>query len=459
VTGNIKDAAIDFEYEFKPLPQMEGKISGRKQSYEGGLMSLSGKKSTKLNLRSMGDEGEIGPIAFEFRIFDLEPRVLELASTDKASLREYLNANGGIRVYRDGVRIFGVGEQGNDWLDLDSRRVNTPSVKVGNNQIIGAIHLSRAGSSGLIEKTNREGFVANKAYSKLRQAVIYALAQVEATRWRDKERLRKTYSRKSLKEPVVAELAELREEVEERGLSDELGPFIDRIDRQFQEVRDRLLTAAGPGLTLSVVVHEVEKIILELSEALKKGVAITKVKELVKHLSDVVDGISFLVRKEGSGKEKASELIRQAIFNTEYRLKAHNIRIINGIQQGSRDFSVKCVRRLIISTLMNLVDNSIYWIENKAAARRFIYIGTSFEIDGKPALVVADSGPGLQDPPEFLVEPFFTRKPDGMGLGLHIANEIAKIHKGRLIFPEPGELTLPKEVKGAVVAFQFPQIA
>jgi signal transduction histidine kinase len=84
-------------------------------------------------------------------------------------------------------------------------------------------------------------------------------------------------------------------------------------------------------------------------------------------------------------------------------------------------------------------------------------MGTSFELDGKPSIVVADNGSGFKDPPEYLVEPFFTRKSDGMGLGLHIADEIARLHSGRLLFPEPGELDLPAQFNGAVVVFQFPK--
>jgi signal transduction histidine kinase len=455
--GTIQGGKLEFDYEFTPLPQMEGKIKGRTDTCSAEMMAIEGKKPRKLNLDDLPDYQSIGAVGFEFRIFDLETRVLELANTEKASLKEYLKSNGGIRVYRDGVRVFDMGEPGNDWLDLDSRRVNTPTVKIGNNQIIGAIHLIGGASLGLVEKTNREGFVENEAYSKFRAAVIFALSQVEATRWSDKDRLRKIYSRKTQKEPVIAELTELRQEVESRGLTKDLGQYLDRIEFQFHEVRDRLLTAAGPGLTLTVVIHEVEKIIGELSEALKHGVGLTKITALVKHLSDVVDGLTFLVRKEGTGKEKASELIRQALFNTEFRLRAHGVKVINGLEHGGRDFTVRCVRRLIISTLMNILDNSIYWLENKGASDRRIYLGTSFELDDKPALVVADNGPGFQDPSEYLVEPFFTRKPDGMGLGLHIANEIAKIHKGKLIFPEPGDISLPSQFTGAVIAFQFPK--
>jgi nitrogen fixation/metabolism regulation signal transduction histidine kinase len=106
---------------------------------------------------------------------------------------------------------------------------------------------------------------------------------------------------------------------------------------------------------------------------------------------------------------------------------------------------------------MNLIDNAIYWLENKGASNRQIYLGTTNELDDKPSIVIADNGPGFIDPPEYVIEPFFSRKPDGMGLGLHIANEVMKIHKGRLLFPEAADLSLPKQFTGAIVALQFPE--
>lgn len=42
-----------------------------------------------------------------------------------------------------------------------------------------------------------------------------------------------------------------------------------------------------------------------------------------------------------------------------------------------------------------------------------------------------------------------------MGLGLHLANEVAKVHGGRLVFPEKNDLTLPEQFTGAVVALEF----
>jgi signal transduction histidine kinase len=455
-SGYIRGSQLTYDYEFRPLKAMRERIEGRK---------VKAKPQTITRPRGKGDEGqvldlsqwEIGEVRFDLHIFDRDPAVLELSTSDRAGLKKFLDQNGGIRVYRDGVRVFDFGEAGNDWLDLGGRRVNIPTVRVSNNQVLGAITLRAEESQDLIEKTNREGFIENDAYEALADAVLFAVTQVEAERKIDKKRLREQYSRTKYKEPVLEDLTELREEIDKRNLTPELGKYINRIESQFTEVRNTLLTAAGAGLTLTTVIHEVEKIIKELVTALKRDASHQKIVDLVHHLAEMVDGLGFLVKKSGKATEKASVLIAQALFNTEYRLKAHKIRATNGVMQANDpEFSVKCVRRLIVATLANLIDNSIYWLENRGAPDRQIYLGTTFEFAGKPALVVADNGPGFTDAPEYLVEPFFSRKPDGMGLGLHLANEVAKVHGGRLVFPDRDEITLPKQFTGAIVALEFP---
>jgi nitrogen fixation/metabolism regulation signal transduction histidine kinase len=108
-----------------------------------------------------------------------------------------------------------------------------------------------------------------------------------------------------------------------------------------------------------------------------------------------------------------------------------------------------------MAVLSNLIDNSIYWLDVRRPRSKLLYIGTTYDLHGLPAIVVADNGPGFSDPPEYLVQPFITRKPDGMGLGLHIADEIMKTQGGHLLFPERTDITLPKGFDGAIVAIEF----
>ena len=101
--------------------------------------------------------------------------MLRAVTDDVKGLKDYLDENGGIRIYRDGVRVYDFGEPGNDWLNLDLRRVNTPAARTSNNQILGVLELDATTSAGLKEKTNREGFIENPAYADFRDAVTSIL--------------------------------------------------------------------------------------------------------------------------------------------------------------------------------------------------------------------------------------------------------------------------------------------
>jgi signal transduction histidine kinase len=467
--GTIEGDEITYNYRFEPLPAMRERIEERRVTGERAKILGSmpedienaqpGRRAKQQSI-DLNEYG-IGPVHFSFHIFDRDPMVLGLATSDKAGLKKFLDSNGGIRVYRDEMRVYDFGEPGNDWLDLGGRRVNIPVRRISNNQIIGVVTLDgEASRDFLVEKTNREGFIENDAYEALKVAVLVAIRQIEVERNIDKDRLRKSYSRDKVREPVVEEISELREKLKGKNLLDELGPTVDRIEKQFVEVRDRLLTAAGAGLSLSVVLHEVEKIVAETVTAVDHNADRECISRLVHRISEFINGLEFLIRSSGRKTEKASTLIKQALFNFDYRFRVHGIKVTNGMDQGDPDFRVKCVRRLVVSTLTNLLDNCIYWLENKGGKDKRIYIGTSEDLPEGPAFVVADNGPGFreQDAPEYLVQPFFSRKEDGMGLGLHIANEVAKSHKGQLLFPGHSDLALPPGMTGAVVALHIPTV-
>ncbi len=449
---HLEGDLLTYRYSFHPFPAMRGTVEKR---------SATVGRRHEMRLRAGRDlinlaAFQIGPVELDLYIFDRDPKVLSLGVTDKRGLREFLNASGGIRVYRDGIRVYDYGEPGNDWLNLGGRRVNVPTRRISNNLVVGAVSLDLKHSRDLIEKTNREGFVENDAFVAFREAVGFALDQVAQERNKDKKRIRDAFEGKGAREPVLEDLAELREIIEHKGLADELGPIILRVERDFTTIRDRFLTSASAGLSLTVVIHEVEKLIAELRKAVEAEASTPRVKQLTAHLADLVEGFAALARRSGASREKASDMIRMALFNTDYRLRVHSIPVT--VDADRDDFKVECSRRLVISTLMNLIDNSIWWLDSRwadAKDKKRIFIGTTRELEGGPAIVVADNGPGFLDPPEYLTQPFFTRKPDGMGLGLHLAEQVMIAQGGKLVFPSPGDLSLPEAFGGAVVALVF----
>jgi len=452
---------LTYEYQFMPPPGMN-RVEERRVTEKEYKLPVT-REEIKLpvtwdevegcsRILSIADH-EIGTISFELFIFDLDRHTLSFAVGDRRGFRQFLNQNGGVRVYRDGIRVYNYGEPGDDWLDLGGRRVNVPTRRLSNNLVLGGFSLDLKDSFDLVEKTNREGFVENRPYRLFRDAVMTAVGRITTKRNQDKIRIRNAYAKP--RESLVEAIEELREGLQRRGLSDELGPYVDSVEREYIAVRETLLTAAGSGLSLTVVIHEVEKGIQQLNKAVDRDDSVSRVRELAKHLSELVDGLTYLTRRSGRRVERAGDLVRQALFNTEYRLKYHQIRVVNGFQSGDRDFRFRCTRRLVIATLMNLIDNAIYWLDQKGGSDKCLYIGPCLDLPDGSAIVVADSGPGFRDSPDFLVEPFVSTKPDGMGLGLHLASEVMKVHDGRTYFPESGELDLPSFLTGAVVALVF----
>ena len=401
--------------------------------------------------RTDGARG-VGPFRMEIHIFDLE-RDTRLALTDYRGVEEFLKANSGVRVYRDGIRVYDYGEAENDWLEFDARRVNVPARRISKNLVVGAVHLESGESGGLVEKTNREGFVESPSYRLFRTAVQSAVQHIVFERNVDKDGIRATAGKRRSAEPVTEDLRRLRTRVRRHGLLDELGPYIDRAEASYREFREILLTSAGAGLTMTVVIHEVEKGIGNLNRALDREADREQLAEMGRHLAEVIDALGFVARRS-AGTERASDLAAAALRSVGNRFEHHGIRATNGFGEAN-DFSVKARRRLIVGTLLNLFDNAIHWLGAKDHPVKRIYVGPARDLEGGPGILVADNGPGFLDPPDFLTRPFMSRKEGGMGLGLYIADEVMKSHEGRLVFPERGDVDLPRGYSGAAVVLQF----
>ena len=202
----------------------------------------------------------IGPISGRFYVFDRDRTVLNRLGESQL-VRSYLDENGGIRVYRDNMRVYNYGEPGDDWLGLDLRRVNIPTRRISRNIVIGAVDLSLAASVGLIEKTNREGFVENPAFRRLQRIVTGVLTPLEVERETDKKRLRKLPTEGGDFEAVRIRrpLQELREVARRSNAAGEIEPLIDKVEGDYEELRDAMLRAGLSGLGLAIVFHEVEQ--------------------------------------------------------------------------------------------------------------------------------------------------------------------------------------------------------
>jgi len=83
--------------------------------------------------------------------------------------------------------------------------------------------------------------------------------------------------------------------------------------------------------------------------------------------------------------------------------------------------------------LLNLIVNAIDAMSDIVARPRELTIVSARTGAGAVLVEVRDSGPGVApDRVERIFEPFYTTKPEGIGIGLSISRSIVEAHGGRL---------------------------
>lgn len=449
-----------FEYYFRPYDVMYG-LSKRKVVFDKNVIMR--KRVNKNGKRDFEDinllKYKIGNIRIKIYAFDRDSHVLNKYIPDKAAFKNYLDENGGISVFRDGIRILDYGEPDNDWLGLDLRRVNAPTKNLSNNIILGAVYLDRDNSGDLKEKANREGFIEDEAYQCFKDAVEFGLGQFTTQRNIDKETLRNFLSG-GVKEPVKEEISEIRKTISNAQIDivirNQLENALVRVEEELEFLKQRYIKTANAGMSYGIVIHEIEKIISELKIAVKTEGTSRKIKTLSAHLSRVVDSYAELLRNKSKSVNNVIDIIKQALFSVEYRLNAHEIEIIDQFSEYKGNTEVKCASNMIVGAIINIIDNSIYWTTYAQKPERKILFKITEEIDGAIGIVIADNGSGFRISGEDAIKPFVTTKTNGLGLGLNIVNEIMLAQNGSIVFPENGDIDLPPELEdGAVVILVF----
>ncbi len=466
----------DFQYEFKPWSSLSKIDKGRKvlkedlideDLYIKGIKEViddKGKKK-KVEYDIDLDDFNIGEIEFDIIIYEMDAQIFSLVNTEKSSIKSYLKENGGVRVYRDDVRVYDYGERDNDWLGIDLKRVHRVGGNVSNNIILGSVKLKRSESFGLKEKTNREGFIENDPYTTFVDAVDYVLSLIVRERNVDKALLTTLYKKDRVIEPVLSDLNDVIDLVEskisEKETKDEILKYLYRINQQYKEVKEVLIKSANAGLNLSVVIHEIEKQVAALVGYAESGdkehiIAISL------NLEKIVRGYSTMIRKSSIGETTLASIVSTAIDNYMFRFSDHKIEVLD----NSKDNELKAylAEAEAISVLTNLLDNSIYWLSYARKDNRKISVYITDQISGYNSIIVSDNGPGFNIPTDVAVQPFITGKPHniGMGLGLHIADEMMRAMKGKLLFLDKDEIVLPKtvwqnEINKAIIALCFPK--
>jgi signal transduction histidine kinase len=136
-------------------------------------------------ISNQGDKPLFGPLKFDFHYMVNKTEFSSKINMNKTNWAQFMLFNQGVRIYRDDFRVRPYGEPSGkgDWLDIGLRKSRSPGGivqggwRIGPNQIIGAVSLTKTQNSMLNDQANREGIMENDAYLQLR---TFALKVIQA---------------------------------------------------------------------------------------------------------------------------------------------------------------------------------------------------------------------------------------------------------------------------------------
>jgi signal transduction histidine kinase len=390
------------------------------------------------------DISDFGNFEFDFYIFDLAAR-----GTSKYALSEEArNTVRKHRVYlmRDGIRVMPYGDPDDDWLQIDVNRGTISAGKfLSNDQVVGQVSISKQGNEHLKDKTNREGLIEDENYTSDFIAIISVFLSYLRTEVYKKylERTKKKNDLDIVKKNLVPEsFKEMKEHFKNDSKAKSLIAQLERRYKServyFEERVKRTESLAAVGLSVEVSSHDIMLMFNKGMETLgalredccKKSFDISMLPKTLERLygifSYVRDKIKdmqllFVSSKQTKHQIRVEEILNKVIRTYKSAYDDAGIQV-DVIKKGS-PLVASCTDADLLQILINLFDNSLYWLTTVERDCRLV----SISMDGDTGqLIFSDNGPGIRDDDApYVFDAFFSGKGQkGRGMGLYISRQI-----------------------------------
>jgi C4-dicarboxylate-specific signal transduction histidine kinase len=162
--------------------------------------------------------------------------------------------------------------------------------------------------------------------------------------------------------------------------------------------------------------------------------ALSEINEQAQRAADIVKRIRGFVKQHTPGFQDCTvnDVVNNVVALLRPEIRHQKAQVLT--QLSLFPPVIKADRLLLEQVLLNLMVNALQAMHDVRADQKVILVETGEDNDCV-FIRVSDRGPGIA--PELaaqLFQPFFTTKPDGLGLGLNICRTTVESHRGRLLF-------------------------
>lgn len=421
-----------------------------------------------------------GPFTFHAHYFIYARAALGNIAVRRA--RDFGNEYGGIRVYRDDLRIMPYGEHGDDWLGLDRmyrRREYLPPL--GNNAFFGEVAITREENVLLIDTASREGVIANEAFGELRDFVrdglTWGVLQIAAVRGRKGKASTKQEAptRVDLLTRVLAAVGAPTDIAATTRMSVVIDQIMEDAARADAQQRERIQDLIGElellrvlaslGTSIAVFSHELKAFMnasagalmdvedaLDLEDLAIVRTNVNQLRDALGKLDDLGEYISSYV-SDSRRRERAPQplfaLISDFVTSFERTVNKRGIKFEHEVIPETLR-TVPMSRSQLQAVLFNLLTNAIKAMDTEGQQQRRIRI-TAHQVESRVILRFEDTGTGVpSELKDRIFDPFVTASLPadqelgvGTGLGLKIVRDIVTAYNGDvdLVTPTSGFTT------------------
>lgn len=183
--GNKRVLATDDVFGYEDFQELEHSIYGEFDEngvFEGRVVVFGkdrGVKTLTPQIQLSSDyRGQVGPFRFCIGTFDQDLNNSTHNETQHKRLADMASEFGGIRIYRDGLRVMPYGRPDADFFDIEYRRSKHAGREFWSyRRSFGCVAITSGANPNLRDKAGREGLVDNRARGDMRLLVMDLLKE------------------------------------------------------------------------------------------------------------------------------------------------------------------------------------------------------------------------------------------------------------------------------------------